>query len=313
MIIENLRLTPFARFTKERTVHYVIVNETHLKGKGLKILNEVLSVFDGADLKYAVLKTQKRGDAKRYTEKVTSTGEKNTVIVMGGDGTVHDVLNGFADFDNCELGIIPFGTGNDFAEGAGIPLDAKKAAELIVNGTARPIDFIQLASGLRSINSVGMGIDVDVLKRTYSSGEKGKGKYLSALISALKNFEAYDFTLVYDGKEEKHHGLIAAVGNGRLFGGGIKIFPHAKLDDGLMDVIIVDYISKARIPAAFAKLMAGKVDKIKKATTFTAKSVKFINDSEHYTIQAEGELYDDVPIDARVAEGKLRLYLPQSK
>lgn len=76
MIIGNLRLTPFARFTKERTVHYVIVNETHLKGKGLKMLNEVLSVFDGADLKYEVLKTQKRGDAKRYTEKVTSTGGK---------------------------------------------------------------------------------------------------------------------------------------------------------------------------------------------------------------------------------------------
>lgn len=292
-------------------MHYVIVNETHVKGKGIKILEEVLSVFDGANVKYEVLKTQKRGDAKRFTKRITSAGEKNTVIVMGGDGTVHDVINGFEDFDNCNMGIIPFGTGNDFAEGAKIPLDAKKAAELIVNGKPRPIDFIQLSSGLRSLNSVGMGIDVDVLKRTYASGEKGKGKYLSALISALKNFEAYDFTMVYDGKEEKHHGLIAAVGNGRLFGGGIKIFPHAEIDDGYLDVIVVDYISKARIPAAFAKLMAGKVDKIKKATTFKAKSIKFINESEHYTIQAEGELYDDVQIDAHIVEGKLKLYLPE--
>ena len=293
-------------------LHYVIVNETHLDGKGAKKLAAAEQIFAEAGIEYKILKTQKAGDAKKYTAEITSCGERNTVIAMGGDGTLHDVINGFNDFDNCDLGIIPFGTGNDFAEGAGIPLDVKEAARIIAYSKPRPVDYIQLASGLRSINSVGMGIDVDVLKRTYASGEKGKGKYLSALISALKNFEAYDFTAFYDGKEERHHGLIACVGNGGQFGGGIKIFPHAKIDDGLLDVIIVDYISRSRIPAAFAKLMAGKVDKVKKAVTFRAKEVKFISDSENYTIQAEGELYDNIPLDAHIVEGKLKLYLPEA-
>ncbi|MDE6585846.1 MAG: diacylglycerol kinase family lipid kinase [Clostridia bacterium] len=291
-------------------MHYILVNETHLEGKNLNKFNEVLSVFDNAGIEYEVLKTQKAGDAKRFTEEFTSNGEKNTIVAMGGDGTLHDVINGFNDFDNCDLGIIPFGTGNDFAEGAGIPLDTKAAAEVIANGTTKPVDFIQLASGLRSINSVGMGIDVDVLKRTYASKDKGKGKYLKALIVSLKNFESVNFTIKYDGKEERHFGLIAAVGNGGQFGGGIKIFPHAKIDDGLLDVIIVDYISKARIPAAFAKLMRGKVDKIKKVSFVQTKAVTFINDSENFTIQAEGELYDNVPIEAHIVEGKLKLYLP---
>ena len=292
-------------------MHYIILNGMHLTGKDGKKTEAVEEIFTSAGIQFKKLITHRRGDAKRFTEEVTSSGEKCTVVAMGGDGTLHDVINGFKNFDDCCMGIIPFGTGNDFAEGAKIPLDVKEAAKIIAYGKPRPIDFIELSSGLRSINSVGMGIDVDVLKRTYASGDKGKGKYIAALISALKNFQAYDFTAIYDGKTEKHHGLIAAVGNGGLFGGGIKIFPHAKIDDGLLDVIIVDYISKARIPAAFAKLMAGKVDKVKKAVTFRAKEVSFIPDEKNYTIQAEGELYDNVPLEAHIVEGKLKLYLPE--
>ena len=99
------------------------------------------------------------------------------------------------------------------------------------------------------------------------------------------------------------------MGNGKYFGGGIKIFPDAKIDDGLLDVIIVDFISKARIPAAFAKFMAGRVDKIKKVTFVKTKEVTFVHEAENFTIQAEGELYDNVPLEAHIVEGKLRLYL----
>ena len=290
-------------------MYYILVNGTHLKGKQLKKFDDTLAVFEKAGKEYKIYKTFRRGDAKKFTEEITSSGHCGTVIAMGGDGTLHDVINGFKDFENFDLGLIPFGTGNDFAEGAGIPLNHIEAAETIIYGRTRNIDFIELSSGLRSINSVGMGIDVDVLKRTYSSGEKGKGKYLKALIVSLANFKSCNFTVKYDGKEEKHFGLIAAVGNGKYFGGGIKIFPDAKIEDGLLDVIIVDFISKARIPAAFAKLMAGRVDKIKKVTFVKTKEVTFVHEAENFTIQAEGELYDNVPLEAHIVEGKLRLYL----
>ena len=79
------------------------------------------------------------------------------------DGTLHDIINGIKDFDNCALGLIPFGTGNDFAEAAGIPLDPVKAAEIIAFRAPQKIDYIELSSGLRSINSVGMGIDPGIL------------------------------------------------------------------------------------------------------------------------------------------------------
>ena len=291
-------------------MYYIIANAARVNGKKTKELETVKSVFDKAGLKYEVLLTAKAGDAKTFTENITGTGEAHTVVAMGGDGTLHEIINGFKDFENCSLGLIPSGTGNDFAEGAGVPFDTKKAAEIIAYGTPQPIDFIELSSGLRSINSVGMGIDVDVLQRTYVGKSKGRSKYLKALISSLKHFNGCSFTVEYNGIKEKRFGLIAAIGNGRQFGGGIKIFPDAKINDGYLDLIIVDYISRSKILGAFIKLMRGKVNKIKGATAVRTKSATFFHEDENYTIQAEGELYDNMPIEAHIVEGKLKFYLP---
>lgn len=297
----------------ERAVYYIIANETHLKGKGGKNLEAVKAVFERAGKEYEVLLTHQAGDAKLCAEKITSSGGRHTLVAMGGDGTLHDILNGFKDFENCSLGIVPCGTGNDFAAATGIPRDAKKAAEIIAYRAPRPIDFIQLDSGLRSINSVGMGIDVDLLKQVYKKNMHGKSKYLRALIPALARFKSCNFTLKYDGKEEeKHYGIIAAVGNNKLLGGGIKLFPDAKINDGLLDVIIVDYISKPRMIVEFFKLVRGKIAKIKNVTFVQAKEVEFIHESNDFTIQAEGELYDNIPLRAKVEAGKLKFYLPEN-
>lgn len=291
-------------------MYYIIANEIHTKGKKSKNVENVKAVFERAGKKCKVLLASKLGDSKRYAEEISSKPDCNTIVVMGGDGTLHEVLNGIKNFDNCYLGLIPVGTGNDFALSANIPKDVKRAAEIIAFRAPRKIDFIELSSGLRSINAVGMGIDVDVLKRTYASNRKGKSKYVRSLISSLLHFKSHNFTIRYDGKEEKHYGLIAAVGNGSYIGGGIKVFPDADLSDGYLDLFMVDYISKLKILGAFLKLMRGKINKIKGAKAVKVKQAEFENDEENFTIQAEGELYENVPISARVAESKLFFYLP---
>lgn len=290
---------------------YFIANETHLKRKNKKKFETVKAVFDRAGKPYNVIVPKNAADAKAQVEKITSSGEKCTIVAVGGDGTLHEVINGFKNFDNCALGLIPLGTGNDFAATANIPNDVKKAAEIIAYKEPSPIDFIVLSSGLRSINSVGMGIDVDVLKRVYRGKRHGKSKYLFALISSLMHFKSCNFTIRYDGKEEKHFGLIAAIGNGRQFGGGIRLFPEAKIDDGYLDLFMVDYISKPKMVGAFIKLMRGKVNKIKNVTAVRVKSASFSNESENFTIQAEGELYENTPIDAHIVAGQLKFYLPR--
>lgn len=289
---------------------YILANERLFKGNKITSLEAVKKVFENAEREYRVILTREKSEVIDSVKAITSDGEENTVVIMGGDGTLHDVINAFVDFEKNSLGLIPFGTGNDFASGAGVPLNVEQAAEIIAYNKPRYIDFIELSSGLRSINSVGKGIDVDVLKRTYSSENTGKGKYFMALLASVMKFESINFTVVHDGIEEKHYGLIAAIGNGPLFGGGIKMFPDAKIDDGWLELAIVDFISKPKILGALAKLMAGNVKGIKGATFIRTKAAKLIPERESFTIQAEGELYDNVQIDARIVENKLKFYLP---
>lgn len=287
---------------------YIIVNELHLKGKKIKKLQEAESVFQGAGIEYEVLKTTHAGHAKEYVAELTK-GSGNVIVSMGGDGTLHEILNGYVNFEDNPLGIIPFGTGNDFAAAAGIPLDVKEAAEIIAFRTPSFVDFIELSSGLRSINAVGMGLDVEVLRRTYSGKHHGKSKYFRSLLATLFKFKSVNFTAEYDGKTEKRFGLIAALGNGRQIGGGIELFPEAKIDDGYLDLIIVDYISRIKLFAALLKLMRGKVNSVKEATVLKVKEAKFTVDEGEFYIQAEGELYKNMPVEAKIVTEKLKIFL----
>lgn len=285
--------------------HLIISKESAHKKQ--KQFDGVKKVFTAAGVEFDEHITESKQNLKEIVASITA-GKGNCVIILGGDGTLHDALNAFDDFENNCMGLIPLGTGNDFAAAAGIPDDAVKAAELIIKNTPKPIDYIQFDCGLRSLNAFGMGIDVDVLLRSYAGKNKKRNKYLHALIVSLIKFKSHNFTVKYNGTEEKHFGLIAAAGNGRQFGGGIKMFPEAVIDDGYMDLIFVDFVSKFKILGAFIKLMRGKVNKIKQATAVRVKEVELIPDSADYTIQADGELYDNVPVKAHIAEKKLKFY-----
>lgn len=285
--------------------HLIISRENSKKKQ--KQLDVVLSVFENAGKQYELHITDSKQDVRDITASVTQDAG-NDIVVLGGDGTLHDTLNSFVDFENNSLGIIPLGTGNDFAECVNIPTDAKQAAELIVNSEPKLIDFIEFESGLKSLNAFGIGIDVDVLERAYSGKNKKRSKYLHALVVSLIKFKSHNFTVRYNGKEEKHFGLIAAVGNGRQFGGGIKLFPDAKTDDGYLDLIIVDFISKIKIIGAFIKLMKGKINSVKQVTAVKVREVEFIPDDENFSFQADGELYKNIPVKAKIISNKLRFY-----
>ena len=294
---------------KTCAMYYIIANKLHLDGKNAAKADIVKAVFGRAGIEHKLLLTDHAGHATDYAREITSDGNENTIIAMGGDGTMHEILNGFVDFGKNSLGLIPFGTGNDFATAAGIPVDIKEAAEIIAFRDPSHIDFIQLSSGLRSLNSVGMGIDTEVLKRVYSGGKSGKSKYFRSLLATVFNFKGFPITVEYNGESEKHFALIAALGNGNELGGGIKLFPEAKINDGYMDLIIVDYISRPKLMAALLKLQRGKVNSIKEAKAVRVKKAKFSVDEENFTIQAEGELYENVPIDAEIVSDKLKFYL----
>ena len=101
-------------------MYCIIVNPNAGKGKGKKNLKTVLKLFSERGAEYSVFETTRAGEAKEFSERLTSSGEQE-IIVVGGDGTLHEVLNGLSDPSSCRLGLIPSGTGNDFSAAAGLP------------------------------------------------------------------------------------------------------------------------------------------------------------------------------------------------
>lgn len=293
-------------------MYHIIANGGNIDRKKSKQIEAVKTTFKNAGKEVEFHFTDHPHHATEIVAKLTNGGKYTNIIAMGGDGTLHEVLNGIQDVENCTLGLIPVGTGNDFAEANHIPKDPIAAAENIIRNTPKHIDYIELSNGLRCINAVGTGIDVDVLKYAYSAKNKKKNKYFSALLKALRHFKYTRFKVSWDGGEEKSfNGMIAALGNGSTFGGGIKMFPTASVDDGYMDLVVVDYVSKFSMIIAFIKLVLGKAHKIKEATYVKCKSVKFIPEGQMPTIQIEGELYNDVPLEAHIVVDKLKFFLPQ--
>ena len=302
---KNFKNTFSAQFYEREVMYHIILNPVSGKKRALKNLRIVEKLFAERGVAYEVHKSQAVRDAEAIARRLTLQGERE-IIVLGGDGTLHEVLNGLTDPAVCTLGLIPSGTGNDFAEKLGVSLAAEKATLAILDGEAKPVDYLEVG-GVRSMNVAGMGIDVDVLERCQRGKMKGKLKYLFSLIRSLFAYKGYSVEIETEGRTEKKDVLIAVACNGSQFGGGIRICPTADIADGKMDVVIVDCIGGAwKIIKAFMKLMKGKILEYPLTTHFLCDKVRFIPKNP-CTVQLDGELYRDLTFEAKICQG-LKFY-----
>lgn len=282
-------------------MYHLILNPVAGKKRALKNLAVAERIFQERNIEYQVHQTCTAQEATAIARQLTLSGE-NDLIALGGDGTLHEVLGGIADPTRCRLGLIPSGTGNDFAGKLGIPLDAKKAVEIILRQETKPVDYLEIG-GVRCMNVGGMGMDVDVLERCKRGKLKGKIKYLMSLVRSLFAFKGLPILVESEGRVEKHEALIAAACNGTQFGGGISICPAAQEDDGKIDVIVVDCIGgKIKIIKAFLQLLKGNILSYPATTHFLCERVHFTPDKP-CTVQLDGELYTDLDFDVKICHG----------
>lgn len=211
-------------------------------GKGGKkmrtCVDTIEKILKEKNVEYAFHFTAKKGDAKELTQKLCLSGAK-TIVAVGGDGTLHEIINGFSGFDKTALGIIPCGTGNDFAAAVKIPENVSAATELILNGEAKFTDFMQMPT-VRGLNIIGMGVDVDVLKRYEKLKKKTKFGYTRSLIKTLFNLKMSKFSAEYNGEKKDYVSFIACVANGHRYGGGLAICPTADPADGKLDFVTIN-------------------------------------------------------------------------
>lgn len=287
-------------------MYNIIFNPVAGKQKAFKNLGVVERIMQERGVEYQVHKSGGIHDAEYIARSLTQEGERE-IIVLGGDGTLNEVLNGLDDPSVCKLGLVPSGTGNDFASRMGIPADPEKAILRILDGEAKPVDYIDV-SGTRSMNVAGLGIDVDVLERCQRGRLKGKIKYLLSLVKSLFTFKGIKVKIECEGREtETREVLICAVCNGSVFGGGIKICPEADPRDGQFNVVIVDCLGGVlKIVQAFIELMKGKILTYPLTTYFKADKVTFVPE-EKCPIQLDGELYQNHKFEAKLCKG-LKFY-----
>lgn len=300
-------------------MYHVIVNPEAGKNKNSKTLEKIKKVFDSYGANYVVHKSEHAGAArgiaaaltKRPTENLSfddllkqseQTEKKVKLVVVGDDGTLHEVLNGIYDLSRVELGIIPSGTGNDFAAAAGIPEDVEKAAKLILERPPKETDYLEV-DGVRCMNVGGLGIDVDVLVRYQKHKKHTKFTYFKSLLKSVCKYKGTQITVKANGEEKTHTAFVAAACNGSQFGGGIKICPPADPSDGKIDVIVVDYVKGFfGIVGLLFKLVRGKIHLHKKAERFTCDEVCFLTD-EPCPLQLDGEIYENLKFEAKLKKG----------
>lgn len=172
-----------------------------------------------------------RGMAKRGAKRI---------VVAGGDGTVCEAAEGLAGGDHdCELGILPLGTGNDAARTLGIPRVPDAAADVAFNGQCRDVDLIRVGDRM-VLNAIGIGLTADINQRAAKIKlVRGIAVYLGTAGVSLFKFQAPEVRLVADGRVIDSTMTILAVHNGPTTGGGFALTPDAVPDDGLLDATLV--------------------------------------------------------------------------
>jgi lipid kinase YegS len=199
--------------------------------------------------------TLEKGDAWQF---VAEAGEVDLLIAAGGDGTVNEVVHGLMDLSTVArpvLGVVPLGTANDFAIGCGIPRDPDKALALCMEGEGTPVD-VGKANEHWFLNAASIGFGAEVTATTPLELKSLLGHAAYTVMGAILaiNVRHYQGRLTLPDREIKGAGLMAIVGNGRQAGGGVQVAPRARIDDGLLDVLVVREIPAMALLAAAREL-----------------------------------------------------------
>ncbi len=187
---------------------------------------------------WTVVETTGPGSATILAREAARNGVQ-IVVAAGGDGTINEVVNGLVGTD-VKLGIVPLGTGNDFARTIGCGLTIKEAVLSIFYGDPIRVDLGKL-NDRYFINVAGCGFDSEVAHRVNSSNSRlrGRAAYIAAVYHSLKDFAPVNMELTLDSERHEMNGMLCAVANARHYGGGMMIAPEALLNDGLFDVCVV--------------------------------------------------------------------------
>jgi len=285
----------------------MIVNPTAGKGKGAHYSVPVAERLTGAGFEVEVLVGYDGRDAQRLASQAVATGSQ-ALIVIGGDGMVHIGVNAVGG-TGTPLGVIPAGTGNDFARAAGLPAHRPDdATDLVLGLEPAPVDVGRVGDQWFGC-VLSAGFDSMVNERANRmTWPKGQRRYDLAMLLELGVFKPLPFRLTLDGQLVEVEAMLVAVGNAASYGGGMKVCPGAKLDDGRFYVTVLERISKPEFLRVFPQVYSGRHVNHPRVSVYEVAEVGL--EAPGVVAYADGERLQPLPLTATTVAGGLRLLTP---
>jgi diacylglycerol kinase (ATP) len=267
--------------------HYaLILNPMAGRGKGRKLAKDIISKVNRKLGQVEVFFTEYAGHAKQIAHQIKN--DYSVIIVAGGDGTIHETVNGMIN-GKAVLSVIPIGSGNDFVRMLNIPRNIDEAIAVIQNGKKMWIDIGKIGDRYFP-NGIGIGFDAWVVKESMKIKKlRGFMIYLYSVLKTVFSFKNEFVTFYSNGKTEQKNIFLIAVGNGKAMGGGFFLNPEAKINDGKFDVCIINALSKKEVFLNLPKAVKGAHTHLPQVTTLQTEQLKIFSD-KGIAVHADGEL-----------------------
>jgi diacylglycerol kinase (ATP) len=303
----------------------VIVNPAAGRGRSLQVRDAVESYWrqQGVRAEFRAagspeeVRAMSRDAGKRYT----------CVVALGGDGTVHEVINGVAGEGvaggraagtGAVVGVLPAGGGNDLARALGLPLDPLEAAHAVLHARPRRMDLLRLrAAGGREClyaGAGGMGLDAEAaqLANTRFRRVPGVARYVAAAIAAFREARPLAVRLQADGDSYEFTAHLVAVANTPSYGSGVRIAPAARIDDGWMDLAIVAPLRWSQVLDGLLLALRDGDIRWPEMRRMRARKIRLQTDRP-VIFHGDGEVLGETPVEIEVLPGHLEILAPRAE
>ena len=290
----------------------LIVNPYSGKKQSIEILNRIKPIFDSNGVGLSIIETAFSGHAKELAKNLDLNG-CDGLLILGGDGTFHEVVNGILNRDDHKtipIGIIPAGSGNSFLHDLDL-VDPIEATQAIISGHTRFVDVTKVDIGesvYYSINLIGWGLVTDVGKRAELLRWLGPKRYTVASIIEIFLKKTRKARLIVDKRTIETDFTFIVACNSVHVGKGMKMAPNAKLDDGLVDLIVVrGNISRRRLLSVLPKLFDGTHIHEPEVEYYQAVSFSLFSETTDL-LNIDGEMIGMTPITVRIIQNAIEIF-----
>ena len=252
--------------------------------------------------------TEYAGHASLLTQQAIDSGA-NYIIAVGGDGTVNEIARAML-YSPAILGIVPKGSGNGLARELHIPMDSKKALEVILKGNVTTIDCCK-ANEKVFFCTCGVGFDAAVSQKFANEKRRGSLTYIKNTIEEYLSYKPQPYELLVDNQTIKEKAFLVACGNASQYGNNAFIAPHANIQDGMMDLTILSPFTPLDIAPLAIQLFTKQIDRNSKIMTMKAKQVTIIRQQEG-VMHLDGEpVMADATININIIPAALKVFTPE--